>query len=76
MAERKRAKLTEAAARGGAYGDDTANALVQRLASYHEQTVPVLQHYKPRGVVVTANANQAMDAVWDELEAGLSRASA
>ena len=56
--------------------DDTADALVQRLASYHEQTVPVLRHYTPSGVVVTANANQAMDAVWGELEAGLSRASA
>ena len=56
--------------------DDTANALVQRLASYHEKTVPVLEHYKPSGVVVTANANQAMGAVWAELEAGLSRASA
>ena len=56
--------------------DDTANALVQRLAEYHKQTMPVLEHYKPTGVVVTANANQAMDAVWAELEAGLSRASA
>ena len=56
--------------------DDTADALVQRLQSYHQQTVPVLRHYQPRGVVVTANANQPMDAVWSELEAGLSRASA
>lgn len=56
--------------------DDTADALAQRLQGYHEQTVPVLRHYQPSGVVVTANANQPMDNVWAELEAGLSRASA
>merc|ERR1712232_280444 len=27
--------------------DDTSAALVQRLTSYHAETVPVLQHYKP-----------------------------
>ena len=57
-------------------GDDTAAALVQRLAGYHAQTVPILSHYKPNGIVTTANANQGMEAVWAELESGLSRASA
>jgi adenylate kinase len=57
-------------------GDDTAAALVQRLAGYHAQTVPILSHYKPNGIVTTANANQGMEVVWAELESGLSRASA
>ena len=52
--------------------DDTADALVQRLESYHAETVPVLDHYKPNGIVSAANANQGMDEVWTEIEAGLT----
>ena len=29
--------------------DDTAEALVKRLAGYHAETVPVLEHYRPKG---------------------------
>lgn len=47
--------------------DDTATALVQRLTSYHAETVPVLNHYKPSGIVSHANANQEMGKVWDEI---------
>jgi adenylate kinase len=47
--------------------DDTATALVQRLSSYHSETVPVLKHYNPTGIVSHANANQKMDKVWDEI---------
>lgn len=52
--------------------DDTAEALVQRLTSYHEETEPVLDMYTPKGVVTRVNANQGMDQVWSECEAGLS----
>ena len=38
--------------------DDTAEALVQRLASYHAETVPVLELYAPKGIVHKINANQ------------------
>ena len=38
--------------------DDTASALVQRLKSYHGETVPILGHYKPAGIVHKINANQ------------------
>jgi adenylate kinase len=40
--------------------DDTAAALTKRLHSYHNDTVPVLDHYKPKGVVRSVNANQDM----------------
>merc|ERR1719297_163213 len=43
--------------------DDTAAALTKRLAGYHNDTVPILEHYKPTGVVKSVNANQGMDAV-------------
>lgn len=53
--------------------DDTATALVKRLAGYHGETVPILKHYEPKGVVKTVNANQKMDGVWTEVLASLSR---
>ena len=40
--------------------DDTAAALTKRLHGYHKDTVPILDHYKPKGVVRTVNANQSM----------------
>jgi len=55
--------------------DDTATALVKRLKAYHEQTVPILAHYEPNGIVRTVNANQGMDGVWNEILTALKRAS-
>lgn len=51
--------------------DDTEGALKSRLEGYHAQTVPILQHYA--GAVRRVNANQAMEAVWTEIEAVLPK---
>jgi len=48
--------------------DDTEDALGKRLAGYHAQTVPILKHYEPAGVVTKVDANVAMDAVWPLIE--------
>merc|ERR1712154_300129 len=53
--------------------DDTASALVKRLKGYHNETVPILNHYAPNGIVKTVNANQKMDGVWGEVLSALSR---
>lgn len=53
--------------------DDTASALVKRLKGYHNETVPILKHYEPNGVVETVNANQGMDGVWKDVLNSLSR---
>jgi adenylate kinase len=53
--------------------DDTADALVKRLKGYHGETVPILDHYRPNGVVRAVNANQGMDGVWAEILAALQR---
>lgn len=53
--------------------DDTAAALVKRLQGYHGETVPILDHYKPNGVVAEVNANQGMDGVWSEVLGALKR---
>lgn len=54
--------------------DDTSSALVKRLKGYHGETVPILNHYKPAGVVSEVNANQGMDSVWSEVLGALKRA--
>merc|ERR1719460_1219453 len=53
--------------------DDTAEALVKRLAEYHNQTVPILEHYKsmPRCLMAFCNANQEIDGVWTEILSAL-----
>lgn len=56
--------------------DDTAQALVKRLHGYHKETVPILDHYKPRGIVRTVNANQDMKTVWEEILDALKRPKA
>lgn len=47
--------------------DDTATALVKRLKGYHSETVPILSHYAPDGIVKQINANQGMKAVWSQI---------
>jgi len=53
--------------------DDTSSALVKRLASYHNDTVPILKHYEPAGVVKAVNANQGMNDVWNSTLESLKR---
>ena len=53
--------------------DDTARALGKRLKGCHSETVPILKHYKPNGVVAAVNANQGMDGVWGEVLGALKR---
>ena len=53
--------------------DDTAAALTKRLQGYHGETVPILDHYRPNGIVRAVNANQKMDGVWTEILQSLKR---
>ena len=51
--------------------DDTEEALTKRLEGYHAQTVPILEHYSPAGVVSKVDANQAPETVWGSVIAVL-----
>ena len=48
--------------------DDTEEALTKRLQGYHDQTVPILDHYAPTGVVSKVDANVAPAEVWGSIE--------
>ena len=49
--------------------DDTEEALGKRLEGYHAQTVPILAHYDPTGVVAKVDANVGIDEVWSQINA-------
>jgi adenylate kinase len=53
--------------------DDTPDAIARRLALYHEQTAPVVEHYRATGKLVPLHAERAIDEVWDEIQRALSR---
>mmetsp|Transcript_31131 Transcript_31131/g.74839 ORF Transcript_31131/g.74839 Transcript_31131/m.74839 type:complete len:246 (+) Transcript_31131:86-823(+) len=53
--------------------DDNVEALTKRLQSYHGDTAPILDHYRPKGVVRTVNANQSIDGAWEEIRIKLRR---
>jgi adenylate kinase len=65
--------LGRAAAEGRA--DDTPEVLARRLALYHEQTEPVVEHYRANGTLVPLHAERPVEAVFAEIEAALGTPS-
>jgi adenylate kinase len=48
--------------------DDTAEALKKRLDGYNSQTVPILDHYAPKGIVRSIDGGRGIDEVWTEVQ--------
>ncbi len=46
--------------------DDTEEAVQRRLATYHEQTEPILERYADR--LVRVNGEQGIEEVWSEIQ--------
>lgn len=53
--------------------DDTPESLIKRLEAYHSETIPILEHYKTKGIVRTVDANQDPEQVWEEVHSALQR---
>lgn len=47
--------------------DDTEEVLKKRLGTYHEQTTPVVGHYKRTGIWKPLDATQKPDKVWQDV---------
>ena len=47
--------------------DDNANTLKKRLATYHDQTTPVVSYYQKTGIWRPIDASQEPGAVWKSL---------
>ena len=47
--------------------DDNEESILKRLATYHEQSYPVIELYEPKGKVVRVNGLRSIDAVKAEV---------
>ena len=52
--------------------DDTPDAIERRLDTYYRETEPVVEHYRPRGILVGIHADRAIDAVFAEIQEALT----
>lgn len=51
--------------------DDAPEVIARRLAVYHEQTEPVIEHYRATGKLVPLHAERPIDAVAAEIQEAL-----
>ena len=47
--------------------DDTEEIAKARFETYFEQTAPLIDYYKERGVLYTLDAEGSIDEVWEKL---------
>jgi adenylate kinase len=53
--------------------DDTPEVIARRLEIYHEQTEPVVEHYRVTGKLVPLHAGRDVGEVWGEVQAALEQ---
>jgi adenylate kinase len=63
-------RLLERAGREGRVDDEPA-VIARRLATYHEQTEPVVEHYRLGGVLVPLRADQTISEVYAQVQEAL-----
>jgi adenylate kinase len=56
--------------------DDQPEAIDRRLRDYHEQTEPVVEHYRTTGKLVNMHAERPIDEVWAEIADALEQVQA
>jgi adenylate kinase len=55
--------------------DDTPEAIDRRLALYHRETEPLLEHYRTRGRFVPIHGDRPVDAVYAEIDEAIRTAT-
>lgn len=56
--------------------DDTPEVIAARLATYHAETEPIVEHYRTSGKLVPVHAERPIDAVWHEISEALQQVAA
>jgi adenylate kinase len=51
--------------------DDTLESIERRLSLYHEQTEPVVEHYRTTGKLVPLHGNRSIEEVANEIQSAL-----
>jgi adenylate kinase len=54
--------------------DDTPEAIATRLATYHRETEPIVEHYRATGKLVPLHAERTVEEVWREISDSLQQA--
>jgi adenylate kinase len=53
--------------------DDTPEVITQRLATYHSETEPIVEHYRVTGKLVPLHAGRTIEEVWSEISNALQQ---
>jgi adenylate kinase len=53
--------------------DDTPEVIARRLQIYHDDTEPVVEHYRATGKLVPLHADRSVNEVWAEIQTALER---
>jgi adenylate kinase len=53
--------------------DDTPEVIAKRLETYHEQTEPIVEHYRATGALVTVHAERTINEVYAEIQDALDQ---
>src|SRR3989338_2208592 len=56
-------------------GDDKPESIKQRLELYHQQSEPVIDIYRPRGIVYEIDASQSIEKVHEDIMQALAQHS-
>jgi adenylate kinase len=51
--------------------DDTPEVIAKRLATYHAETEPIVEHYRASGKLIPLHAGRSVDEVWTEISEAL-----
>ena len=51
--------------------DDTPEVIAKRLATYHSETEPVIEHYRTTGKLVPLHAGRTIQEVWTQISSAL-----
>ena len=53
--------------------DDTPDVIARRLAIYHSDTEPIVEHYRATGKLVPLHAERTINEVYDEIQQALEK---
>jgi len=56
--------------------DDTPEVIAKRLATYHAETEPIVEHYRVTGRLVPLHAERTIEEVYAEIQDGLATVEA
>ena len=56
--------------------DDTPEVIAKRLAIYHDQTEPIVEHYRMTGKLVPLHADRSIEEVWTQISNALEQVPA